>query len=341
VTPPATAAFGYTYARFRLSTVDGTGPTGDGGIGEVEDYRVFVGDAAVWHNAALGEDVNATGRVTSADLIILGGFLGTYGPQIYNPDPALSDVPVPPGDPNLDPPFPVAGPPMFYDVNGDNSVNLQDLRDIYYYLNPPAPLSLESPDDRARVSVAAPESEAPQSEAPLSDPPTLVIASPSRSGPALRTSWQPADPADTTLVGTDPAEPVLVDPSTVVAVGALVDSPANTYFSGLVEDIASDSGTFDGSTTDSTADQTGVGAIVDEVFAGQEQAANTAAQSPDAYRKVVELLLHPEIVAMPSDEIDEQLEFHLEELIRDAQGSAAEQLSDDLLGDLIVDVLDE
>ncbi|MCA9215048.1 MAG: hypothetical protein KDB27_18390 [Planctomycetales bacterium] len=40
---PANAVFGGTYARFRISTNGGLAPTGAGGLGEVEDYRVVIG----------------------------------------------------------------------------------------------------------------------------------------------------------------------------------------------------------------------------------------------------------------------------------------------------------
>lgn len=39
---PANIPAGYAYARLRLSTVGGLAPTGFGGAGEVEDYRVTI-----------------------------------------------------------------------------------------------------------------------------------------------------------------------------------------------------------------------------------------------------------------------------------------------------------
>ena len=55
------------------------GPTGGAGLGEVEDYEIFVGSDKPWTNPLLGEDVNGTGRVTTADLIILASFLFGIG----------------------------------------------------------------------------------------------------------------------------------------------------------------------------------------------------------------------------------------------------------------------
>jgi GEVED domain/CARDB/Dockerin type I domain/Bacterial pre-peptidase C-terminal domain len=59
-TIPANAAYGATYARFRLSTVGGLAPTGTASDGEVEDYRINVFNAAdvpdlVLNAAVVGE----------------------------------------------------------------------------------------------------------------------------------------------------------------------------------------------------------------------------------------------------------------------------------------------
>lgn len=66
---PASAVFGTTYSRFRISTAGGLNPTGAAANGEVEDYKVSIGVAAPVITApAQGApsivDVTGTNRVT-------------------------------------------------------------------------------------------------------------------------------------------------------------------------------------------------------------------------------------------------------------------------------------
>lgn len=68
-TAPGSAVIGPTFARFRLSRTDAPlPPTGPGGDGEVEDYRVLL---TSWQNPAIPEDVNDDGFVVAIDALII------------------------------------------------------------------------------------------------------------------------------------------------------------------------------------------------------------------------------------------------------------------------------
>jgi hypothetical protein len=66
---PASALFGETYARFRLNLEGGIGFEGDGDLGEVEDYRVFVADA----NMDFGDAPDGLGGYHYPTLFAHGG----------------------------------------------------------------------------------------------------------------------------------------------------------------------------------------------------------------------------------------------------------------------------
>tara|TARA_R110002049_G_scaffold2750_10_gene22411 strand:+ start:25159 stop:41367 length:16209 start_codon:yes stop_codon:yes gene_type:complete len=108
VNVPAFAANGETYARFRLSESDSTGPTGDATSGEVEDVRLLIGSNP-FQNPAGRLDVNGDGNVTPIDAFQIVNALNRAGGNID-----LSITPTP------------SGLPRFPDVNADGRVTPSD-----------------------------------------------------------------------------------------------------------------------------------------------------------------------------------------------------------------------
>jgi hypothetical protein len=112
ITIPANAVLGGAYARFRLSSGGGLGPTGDALDGEVEDYLVNI-SASPWQNGARPTDVNGDGRETPFDVLQILTFLIRHGSVV---------LPVPPPfiGTNGEQIFPTG---RMIDVNGDTIVN--------------------------------------------------------------------------------------------------------------------------------------------------------------------------------------------------------------------------
>jgi hypothetical protein len=71
-TVPLTAVPGFTYARFRLSTVGGLAPTGVAPDGEVEDYFVEIGDPSAVKMAVIRTQDNGIPLVGALGLLMLG-----------------------------------------------------------------------------------------------------------------------------------------------------------------------------------------------------------------------------------------------------------------------------
>lgn len=120
---PVTAALGTTYARFRFSTATGLGPTGPANDGEVEDYALAVVQNP-WQNPNAGTnpifayDVDGDGIIAPVDALIL---INQYNTGIGG-----GPLPVPP-TPGFAPPY--------LDVNGNGSLDPDDVNSVITYLN--------------------------------------------------------------------------------------------------------------------------------------------------------------------------------------------------------------
>lgn len=123
---PAGAAVGETYARFRLfrpSENAGLGPSGLADSGEVEDYRIIVGNNPFQNPNAIFDgsgnnigryDVNHSGFVSAIDALQVINAMRRNGNQEID----LSILPVP------------AGLPLYPDVNGDGKITALDALNV-------------------------------------------------------------------------------------------------------------------------------------------------------------------------------------------------------------------
>ena len=115
---PGSAAVGEIYARFRLSESPSTGPVGDASTGEVEDYRLVIGNNP-FQNSDGRFDVNDSGAVTPLDALQIINSLRRADSGSIN----LSAVPLPT---NL-PPYP--------DVDGNGRITSLDALQVINELN--------------------------------------------------------------------------------------------------------------------------------------------------------------------------------------------------------------
>lgn len=111
---PNVNTIGDTYARFRLSTTGGMSPTGPGGPGEVEDYKVTL-VANPWQNPVNRFDVNNQDGPSPIDVLLLINYIN---------DNASPVLPLP---------KPVNAP--FLDVNGDGLVSALDVLQLINEIN--------------------------------------------------------------------------------------------------------------------------------------------------------------------------------------------------------------
>ncbi len=322
VTVPADVTVGDTFARFRLSTEPDLGPTGEGGLGEVEDYQVRVGPQYPWHNVANPGDVNDTGNITTTDFLALHSFFYVHGPA---PVPAPGEDPLPgwptplPGDPTGTPPFPISGPAPYYDVDGDNYVGLSDLVAL-------ARMSLDTPP----VPPPAPEGEGSGAPARHSLPPEGEVGTAMLSQPIIEVTGISTTPAAEFPAEVTPAS------STVVAVGMIVDSSANSLYS--AED-GSATAVEAGPRTDlvsvsresAPASYGSLVSIVDALIAERASQAPIGEVADDA-------LVDAGVLAVLSEtEFDAE---QIDEAVSDMTDGNSE-LTDDVLGTLLNQVLDE
>ena len=232
VNVPAFAADGETYARFRLSESDSTGPTGDATSGEVEDVRLLIGNNP-FQNPAGQLDVNGDGNVTPIDAFQIVNALNRSGGEI---DLSVSPTPV--------------GLPLFPDVNGDGSVTPSDAFTVINALN--------------LMNISGGSGEAEQGDAGYVSAGGGVLASTATvAGDHLLNAARPVRRSD---LGDEPAERFGDNPSTIDhdkdQATSVFDHAAVVQIDSLVDDLAADTArqTNDDSTDEGTS-------ALDQIFA--------------------------------------------------------------------------
>ncbi|QDT08766.1 dockerin type I domain-containing protein [Planctomycetes bacterium K23_9] len=123
---PADAKLGETYARFRLSEIDISGPNGDilntdvsVAAGEIEDVRLLVTNNP-FQNPTNFADVNASGFVTPLDALQIINLLASLNPGQTEIDLSSNTLP--------------ANMPQFPDANGSGAITPSDILQVINYL---------------------------------------------------------------------------------------------------------------------------------------------------------------------------------------------------------------
>ncbi|WP_182868970.1 GEVED domain-containing protein [Rhodopirellula sp. JC639] len=207
---PANAAIGETYVRFRISESATTGPTGSGGIGEVEDYAIFVTNNP-FQNPNGRFDVNDSGSVTPLDALNIINAIARNAANTGFVD--LQVTPI------TNPPYP--------DVNGDGLLSPMDANAVITELGR---LVSQGEGEAAAMSYLA------AAPGVLASGPTvmgdLLIHQSVTSDRLPATSDDAAADSDAT-----PAAADIVDQPSKTSV---FDSPASIELDAIVDELAAD-----------------------------------------------------------------------------------------------------
>ncbi len=222
---PGDAAVGETYARFRLfrpSENPLLGPSGDAASGEVEDYRILVGNNQFQNPNAIFDnngnnigryDVNNSGFVSALDALQIINAMRRNGGNEIN----LSDEPLP------------ADLPAYPDVNGDGRVSAADALQV---INKLAEIVSEGEAPAGTAEIASPF--VPVADGVLASSGTVIgdqlIAQQKQNQRPLVES--------VTTIDTPPSKTSVFDSAAVVELDPIVDTLAADLVDSRPEETA-------------------------------------------------------------------------------------------------------